>query len=285
MVRLERGRSHERITYLLGRPHRLGFGRLRSQSSRRQQANPGGNAPRIRRATGRRRRNRGRHHRRTTAAHHLRRQNRAHGQSAVDGNTIFEIASVTKVFTSLLLADMVERGEVKLDDPISKFLPAAVKLPTRNGKEITLVELATHTSGLSRIPDNLNPKDWQNPYADYTVDNMYTFLSGYTLPRDIGSKYAYSNLGAGLLGHVLSLKAGSSYESLVIDRICKPLGMNDTTMILSDEMKSRFAVGHNKDGLPAEHWDIPTLPRLRGAAFDSQRFAQVRSSKHGIIKV
>ncbi len=96
----------------------------------------------------------------------------------VDGDTVFEIGSATKVFTGLLMADAVERGEMKLDDPISKYLPSSVKIPTRNGRQITLLDLATHTSGLPRLPDNLAPKDWNNPYADYTVEQMYAFLSG-----------------------------------------------------------------------------------------------------------
>src|SRR5262249_37891480 len=90
----------------------------------------------------------------------------------VDGDTVFEIGSISKVFTSLLLADMVQRGEVKLNDPISKFLPATVKVPTRNGREITLADLATHTSGLPRLPDNMGKLNllmhMDNPYADYT---------------------------------------------------------------------------------------------------------------------
>ncbi|NJN87095.1 MAG: beta-lactamase family protein [Leptolyngbyaceae cyanobacterium SL_7_1] len=95
----------------------------------------------------------------------------------VDGNTLFEIGSITKVFTALVLMDRAERGEVKLDDPISQFLPAVVTPPTHNGDEITLRHLATHTSGLPRLPDNLAPADWSNPYADYTIEQLYSFLS------------------------------------------------------------------------------------------------------------
>ena len=139
---------------------------------------------------------------------------------AVDGNTIFEIGSVTKVFTSLLLADMVQRGEVALTDSVAKYLPAGVKMPERNGRQITLEDLATHTSGLPRLPTNLSPKDAANPYADYSVEQLYQFLSGYQLTRDIGSQYEYSNLGGGLLGHVLARRAGMDYEKFVRSRIC-----------------------------------------------------------------
>ena len=130
----------------------------------------------------------------------------------LNGDTIFEIGSVTKVFTSLLLADMVQRGEVALDDPVAKYLPPEVRMPERNGRSITLVDLSTHTSGLPRLPANLNPKDLNNPYADYSVEQLYQFLSGYQLTRDIGSRYEYSNLGGGLLGHVLARRAGMDYD-------------------------------------------------------------------------
>ncbi len=176
-----------------------------------------------------------------------------------DGNTVFEIGSITKAFTAILLADMAQRGEVSLNDPISKHLPKSVKTPTRGGKEITLRHLATHTSGLPRLPDNLNPKTRDNPYADYTVEQMYDFLSRHTLARDIGAQYEYSNFGAGLLGHILALKAGMDYETLVVKRICGPLKMNDTRIKLTPEMQARLAQGHNEAGQPVMNWDIPTL--------------------------
>jgi CubicO group peptidase (beta-lactamase class C family) len=194
---------------------------------------------------------------------------------ALDGDTVFELGSITKVFTSLLLADMVERGEVSLNDPISKYLPKTVKAPTRNGREITLLDLATHTSGLPRLPGNMTPKDPNNPYADYTVEQMYEFLSGYQLTRDIGEKYEYSNFGAGLLGHILSLKAGTSYETLVVKRICKPLGMEMTRATLTPQMRARLATGHDRSGKAVANWDIPTLAgagALRSTANDMLKF-------------
>ena len=199
---------------------------------------------------------------------------RASGR-AVDGDTVFEIGSATKVFTSLALADMVIHGEVKLDDPISKYLPTTVKVPSRSGREITLGDLASHVSGLPRLPDNLAPKDSANPYADYTVEQMYDFLSHYKLPREIGSKYEYSNLGGGLLGYVLALKAGTNYEALVRQRICQPLGMNDTRITLTPELKARLATGHDVGGKPVSNWDLPTLAgagALRSTANDMLKF-------------
>jgi len=194
---------------------------------------------------------------------------------AVDGDTIFEIGSITKVFTSLLLADMVQRGEVALTDPVAKYLPAGVKVPERNGRQITLEDLATHTSGLPRLPSNLSPKDPANPYADYSVPQLYEFLSGYQLTRDIGSQYEYSNLGGGLLGHVLARRAGIDYERLVGSRIFKPLGMKTTGISISADMKGRFAVGHDAKMKPVGYWDLPTLAgagALRSTANDILTF-------------
>lgn len=193
----------------------------------------------------------------------------------LNGDTVFEIGSETKVFTSLLLADMVQRGEVALGDPVAKYLPPGAKMPERNGRSITLVDLATHTSGLPRLPTNMSPKDPANPYADYSVEQLYQFLSRYQLTRDIGSQYEYSNLGGGLLGHVLALRAGMSYETLVESRICTPLDMNSTRITLTPEMKARIAAGHNAALDTVENWDLPTLAgagALRSTANDMLTF-------------
>jgi serine-type D-Ala-D-Ala carboxypeptidase/endopeptidase len=184
---------------------------------------------------------------------------------SLNGDTIFEIGSATKVFTSLLLADMVQHGEVALDDPVSKYLPQTVKVPERNGKQITLVDLATHTSGLPRMPTNFAPKDTNNPYADYSEEQLYQFLAGYQLTRDIGSKYEYSNLGAGLLGLALTRRARMDYEQLVRSRICNPLGMNSTTVMLTAEMNKRLAVGHDQKLEPVKNWDIGPATAGAGA--------------------
>src|SRR5688572_2812635 len=193
----------------------------------------------------------------------------------VDGDTLFDIASITKPFTGLLLQDMIERGEMKLDDPVQKYLPASVRMPTRNGRQITLRHLVTHTSGLPHIAGNLNPKRADQPFADYTVEELNAFLSGYKLTREPGTKFEYSSLGAGLLGHVIALKAGSDYESLVVDRICRPLKMDSTRITLTPELRSRFAIGHNQFGEAVLSWDRATQlggSALRSTANDMLKF-------------
>lgn len=196
-------------------------------------------------------------------------------QRPVNGDTIFEIGSATKVFTSLLLADAVQRGEVALDDPIAKYLPAEVKVPQRAGRQITLQDLATHTSALPRLPSNLAPANPANPYADYTVQQLYAFLSSYEPPRDIGSRYEYSNVGAGLLGHVLARRAGVDYETLVRTRITGPLGMTSTAIALTEPLKQRLAAGHNAQRARVPNWDLPALAgagALRSTANDLLAF-------------
>ena len=184
------------------------------------------------------------------------------GRQPPDEHSIFEIGSVTKVFTTLVLADMVLGGEVALDDPAQKYLPSTVQMPTWRGQEITLLHLATHTSSLPRLPSNLSKtiKDQANPYANYQVGDMYEFFSGYKLRRPIGSREEYSNLGMGLLGHVLGLVAGKSYEDLVSERILRPLALNDTSITLNPDQQTRQAPGHTSDGKGTANWDTPALP-------------------------
>jgi len=181
------------------------------------------------------------------------------GKPPLDGNSVFEIGSISKVFTSTVLAELVAEGKVRLDDPVQKFLPATVKLPTRNGKSITLRSLSEQNSGLPRMPTNFKPANPANPYADYTVQQMYDFLSGYQLTRDPGAEFEYSNLGVGLLGHVLSRVTGQSYEAMERQRVWDPLGMTNTAITLTPWMTAHLALGHDEKGQVVPNWDIPTL--------------------------
>jgi CubicO group peptidase (beta-lactamase class C family) len=140
-----------------------------------------------------------------------------------DARTIFEIGSITKVFTATLLAKMVQDGMVKLADPISPYLPKTVVVPTKNGREITLENLAAHTAGLPRLPDNfLAAANPQNPYANYTTKHLYESLATLQLNSEPGKKSAYSNYGFGLLGKLLEAKAGKSFETLIQEIVCEP---------------------------------------------------------------
>jgi CubicO group peptidase (beta-lactamase class C family) len=209
------------------------------------------------------------------------------GSLSLDADSVFEIGSITKVFTAILLAEMADRGEVTLDDPIAKYLPANVQVPRRADREITLIDLSTHRSGLPRLPDNLKPADATNPYADYTVAQMYEFLSRHELRRDIGSQFEYSNFGLGLLGHVLALRAGMPYETLLKQRVLDPLGMTHTAITLTPWMQEHLVKGHNTAGAVVPNWDIPTLAGaggLRSTLNDMLIFARANLEPSGRLQ-
>lgn len=186
----------------------------------------------------------------------------------VEPDTLFEIGSITKVFTGTLLADMVRKGEVKLEDPVKKYLPETATLPKEDKREITLVDLAMQRSGLPRMPDNLAPADPEDPYVDYTADRLYAFLAKASLEHPIGSTYEYSNLGMGLLGHVLSRAAKTDYGTLVAKRITGPLKMSVTNLDVPAENRAKLAQGYsNETGTlkPAHAWTWNAASSCAGA--------------------
>jgi D-alanyl-D-alanine-carboxypeptidase/D-alanyl-D-alanine-endopeptidase len=199
------------------------------------------------------------------------------GARPLDADSVFEIGSITKVFTAILLADMADRGEVKLDDPVAAHLPAPIRIPERNGRKITLLDLSTQSSGLPRMPDNFRPANPLNPYADYTAEQMFEFLGRHQLTRDVGAAFEYSNLGVGLLGQALSRRAGKSYEALVQERILKPLHMDHSGIELTPWMREHLAKGHNAGGAVTSNWDIPAFAgagALRSTMNDMLKFAR-----------
>lgn len=204
---------------------------------------------------------------------------------APDAHTLFEIGSITKTFTTLLLADGVVRGRWRLDTPVRELLPAGVEVPSRDGEQITLQHLATHTSGLPRSPARLGLREnlaylrrGTDPYADLTEQDVLDGLGGVRLRRAPGrGTPAYSNLGAGLLGIALATATGTDFGTLVRDRICASLGLSDTATddLLTAEQRRRSAVGHRSRGRPADPWPLPGIPgagALRSTATDLMRY-------------
>ena len=202
----------------------------------------------------------------------------------LDADSVFEIGSITKVFTAILLADMADRGEVKLDDPVAKHLRAGARVPERNGKVITLIDLSTQSSGLPRLPDNMKPANPMNPYADYTVEQMFEFLGRYQLTRDVGAEFEYSNLGVGLLGQALAMRAGKTYEALVKERILDPLHMDHTGVTLTPWMQEHLAKGYSAGGMIMPNWDLPALAgagALRSTMTDMLKFLRANLDTSG----
>ena len=196
----------------------------------------------------------------------------------VDENSVFEIGSISKTFTGILLAEMSLKGELKLDDPLQDFLPDGIIAPTRKGDSIKLFQLSNHTSSLPSLPDNLPRPLTSNPYANFSEKQLYDFLNDYELTRGIGSIYEYSNYAVGLLGHILASKRKVSYEQLMVDVIAKPLGMENTRVVFTPSMKENLAMGHNFDGTEAENWDLPTLAGaggIRSTAVDMLKYLAV----------
>jgi CubicO group peptidase (beta-lactamase class C family) len=196
-----------------------------------------------------------------------------------DERTVFEVGSVTKVFTAVLLARLAEQGVVALDEPVRPLLEPRVKLAPWAGREVTLEHLATHTSTMPRASRRMMAKALLhpgNPYRDYQVDDLHADLAAFRPGPGLGREFAYSNLGFGLLGHLLALRAGVPYEDLVVDEVCRPLGLSDTRVTLDEERRSRLAQGHFF-GRPVGLWEMPVLAgagALRSTAADLLLFLE-----------
>jgi len=189
----------------------------------------------------------------------------AHGFASKDGapvtaETVFEIGSITKVFSALLIMEMARRGELDPGKPVADYLPAGLKLPRFQEQPILLEHLATHTSALPRVQPNHFPANILDPYADYTAAKMMEFLAGYELTRRPGAKYDYSNLGYGLLGYTLVLVAKKDFSALLDERVLRPLGLPDTMISVPEGKKKRRATPYGLFGHPVPYWSIPEIP-------------------------
>ena len=205
------------------------------------------------------------------------------GPVALKEDSLFEIGSITKGLTGLLLADMVRRGEVKLDDPASLYARPGAKLPTRGGKHITLRDLVTHTSGLPRLPPGFTPADWRTPYARFSVDDLYAALARTQLATDIGVTSAYSNFGFMWLSEMLARRAGKPFAELLAERVLEPLGMKDTRVMLGADDEKRLVQGHDVSYEPTPPWDFPSdmagVGGVRSTIGDMKRLAEALAGR------
>jgi CubicO group peptidase (beta-lactamase class C family) len=178
---------------------------------------------------------------------------------AIKPDALFEIGSVTKTFTGLVLAQMTEQKKVRLDEPVRALLPAGTVAAPPSGAEITLLDLSAQRSGLPRLPENLKPANPEDPYADYDEKALYEFVGSHGVALPAKPVFGYSNLGVGLLGNALAHRAGSTYEALLRKEVTGPLGMHDTVISLTPALRARFAPGHDGAHRPAHAWDLTAL--------------------------
>jgi len=192
----------------------------------------------------------------------------------VDEDSLFEIGSVTKTFTGTVLSELELAGDVVLTNAIQPYLPSSVQIPARGGKTISFQHLATHTSGLPGVPSNLT-NTFQNAYSAYPLESLYSFLNSYTLPRNPGVKFEYSNLGVGLLGHILARHLGQDYETMILERVTRRLGMPDTVITLDPGQRRRLAKPHG-GVYPVSNWDFSEafvgMGSIRSTARDMVRY-------------
>jgi D-alanyl-D-alanine-carboxypeptidase/D-alanyl-D-alanine-endopeptidase len=196
-----------------------------------------------------------------------------------DNGTVYEIGSLSKVFTGLLLADAALRDEINLYTAVDVANPAGMKLPSRDGRSIKWIDLSTHRSGLPRLPGNLTTAAASNPYRDYDSKQAAAFLQTYQLPRQPGKAQEYSNFGASVLGYLVAAKAGKTYDELLQERIAGPLKMADCTVALSSDQQKRLATPHDKFGSAVEPWafaDLPGAGGIHATLRDMMRFAKAQ---------
>jgi len=198
---------------------------------------------------------------------------------AAKADSLFEIGSISKTFTGLVLAQMAAQRRVMLDEPVRALLPTGTVAAPASGREITLLDLSAQRSGLPRMPDNFKPADETNPYADYDVKALYAYIAAHGVALPDKPVFAYSNVGVGLLGQALAERAHLTYEALLKKQITGPLGMRDTVITIPAALEARFIQGHDDEHKPAHAWDIPAMAgagAIRSTAADMLTYLEAQ---------
>ena len=197
-------------------------------------------------------------------------------------HSIYEIGSISKTFTATLLADAVEKGKVKLDDPVSKYFPDSIPDLEYQGQPVTLKTLSNHSSGIPRMPKNFHPSDNTNPYKDYSDQDLFSFYKTFKLDRKPGAQYEYSNLAAATLGVILEKIYKKPYQDLVVEIICDPLGMNETREFIRKNDSIRFVKGYTEEGKYNSPWDFDAMApagAIRSTVSDMLLYANAQLGK------
>ncbi len=202
--------------------------------------------------------------------------------SALRAGAWFEIGSITKTFTALLLADAVVRGEFKLDGAVQDAVPGMV-LRDSAGEPIRWVDLATHRSGLPRLPSNMAPKAGTDPYDDYREADLLAFLTAYKPTVARGGRWEYSNLGFGLLGHALGRAAGSNYAQALTSRVLQPLGLADAALAMPGRSIERLVGGHDAERRPVPHWHFDVLAGAGALVMPGAALGRYAQAACGVI--
>jgi len=208
----------------------------------------------------------------------------AGGKEAVDADTRFEWGSITKTFTALLLADMVVRRELALGDAVEAVLPRGLKLRDSAGEPIRWGDLATQRSGLPRLPDNMKPAQASDPYADYDSAALEAFIAGWKPEVTRGTVYGYSNLGFGLLGHALGLRAGSSYEAALTTRVLTPLGLDGVRLRITGRTLPAVAQGHDAERRPVPAWQFQAMAGAGALVGSARELALYAQAALGVVE-
>ncbi len=175
-----------------------------------------------------------------------------------DGNTIFEIGSVTKVFTATVYAQMLADKEIRLTESADAIL-TRVKVPSDGLNKILLIHLVCNTASLPLNPSNLTSNQPDNPYFGYSQRQFANFLSKCMLPRPPGDRFEYSHVGYALLAQALAEKDGKSYQQMIMDRICTPLGMTETSVSIPPGTDPHLSHAYTVDGDEVAYWDCPAF--------------------------
>ena len=187
-----------------------------------------------------------------------------------DASSQFEIGSITKAFTNLLLAELVEQDKVAYDTTIGELLGEDIEFANEAVASVSLLQLATHTSGLPRLPANLAPTDQLDPYKGYDEAALLTGVAGTRDKQPLGHHYAYSNFGVGLLGYLLGRVHGGGYEVALTELVLQPLGLENTGFERADESVSPF-----RSGKVVKDWTFVALAGAGGLRSSTRDLAAV----------
>ncbi len=201
-----------------------------------------------------------------------------HPKSITGKHSLYEIGSITKVFTAIALLILEHEEKIRRHDTLEVCLPE-VNFSDSRVAGVTLVQLTSHTSGLPKLPDNMNPENSDDPYADYTEDDLYQFLSRYELENADKTTVSYSNLGYGLLGHILARADGGTLGELLEERILAPLGMKSSYILTPSDKPGKLMPGHTNNGKPVSNWHLGVFAGAGGIvsnAADMSSFLQAQ---------